>query len=231
LFGVVDLVNEKQMVGEKAAEFVKDGMIVGLGTGSTVFYTIQKLGQLVNEGLSIKAVPTSIQTERLAREVGITLVDFTELERFDLAIDGADEVDGNLDLIKGGGGALLREKIIAYAAREFIVVADSSKLVNRLGAFHLPVEVVPFGMEMTERHLKALGGLPRLRASDGTLFKTDNGNFIFDCDFGFIENAGELENAINMIPGVVENGLFVGMADKVITVDKQGELVIRGKFL
>jgi ribose 5-phosphate isomerase A len=225
---VKELVNEKQIVGEKAAEFVKDGMIVGLGTGSTVFYTIQKLGQLVNEGLSIKAVPTSIQTERLAREVGITLVDFTELEEFDLAIDGADEVDGNLNLIKGGGGALLREKIIAYAAREFIVVADSSKLVNRLGAFHLPVEVVPFGMEMTERHLKALGGLPRVRTSDRTLFKTDNGNFIFDCDFGFIENAGELEKAINMIPGVVENGLFVGMADKVITLNKQGKVVIRG---
>ncbi|ALC92860.1 ribose 5-phosphate isomerase [Bacillus sp. FJAT-18017] len=203
-------------------------MIVGLGTGSTVFYTIKKLGQLVNEGLSIKAVPTSIQTERLAREVGITLVDFTEIEEFDLVIDGADEVDENLDLIKGGGGALLREKVIAYAAREFIVVADSSKLVNRLGAFKLPVEVVPFGMELTEKHLKALGGLPRLRTSSGTPFKTDNGNFIFDCDFGLIENVKELEYKINMIPGVVENGLFVGMADKVITVDKQGEVVIRG---
>ncbi|WP_156319939.1 ribose-5-phosphate isomerase RpiA [Bacillus sp. FJAT-18017] len=224
----MDLENEKKIVGEKAAEFVKDGMIVGLGTGSTVFYTIKKLGQLVNEGLSIKAVPTSIQTERLAREVGITLVDFTEIEEFDLVIDGADEVDENLDLIKGGGGALLREKVIAYAAREFIVVADSSKLVNRLGAFKLPVEVVPFGMELTEKHLKALGGLPRLRTSSGTPFKTDNGNFIFDCDFGLIENVKELEYKINMIPGVVENGLFVGMADKVITVDKQGEVVIRG---
>jgi ribose 5-phosphate isomerase A len=228
LFGVVDLVNEKQIVGEKAAEFVKDGMIVGLGTGSTVFYTIKKLGQLVNEGLSIKAVPTSVQTEQLAREVGITLVDFTVIEEFDLVIDGADEVDENLDLIKGGGGALLREKVIAYAAREFIVVADSSKLVNRLGAFHLPVEVVPFGMELTEKHLKALGGLPLIRTSGGDPFKTDNGNFIFDCDFGIIENAKELESKINMIPGVVENGLFVGMADKVITVDKQGEVVIRG---
>jgi ribose 5-phosphate isomerase A len=228
LFGVRDLVNEKQMVGEKAAEFVKDGMIVGLGTGSTVFYTIQKLGQLVNEGLSIKAVPTSIQTERLARELGITLVDFTEIEGFDLAIDGADEVDENLNLIKGGGGALLREKIIAYAAKEFIVIADSSKLVKSLGTFPLPVEVVPFGMELTERHLKELGGVPRLRTIDGAPFKTDNGNFIFDCDFGFIENAGELEKAINMIPGVVENGLFVGMADKVITLDKQGKVVIRG---
>ncbi|WP_043934635.1 ribose-5-phosphate isomerase RpiA [Bacillus sp. EB01] len=220
--------NEKQIVGEKAAEFVKDEMIVGLGTGSTVFYTIKKLGQLVNEGLSIKAVPTSIQTEQLAREAGITLVDFTEIEEFDLVIDGADEVDENLDLIKGGGGALLREKIIAYAARTFIVVADSSKLVNRLGAFKLPVEAVPFGMELTEKHLMELGGLPRLRTSDGAPFKTDNGNFIFDCDFGFIENAKELEAKINMIPGVVENGLFVGMADKVITVDKQGEVVIRG---
>ena len=147
-------VNEKQLVGEKAAEYVKDGMVVGLGTGSTIFYTILKLSHLVKQGLNIRGVPTSEVTAELAREYGIPLVDFSEIEDIDVAIDGADQVDSDLNLIKGGGGALLREKIIAHSADTFIVIADSSKLANRLGAFPLPVEVVPFGFEMTAKRIQ-----------------------------------------------------------------------------
>jgi len=219
--------NEKQLVGEKAAEYVKDGMIVGLGTGSTVFYTIKKLGELVNQGLSIKGIPTSIQTETLARELRIPLAPFSEVERIDVAIDGADEVDSNLNLIKGGGGALLREKIIAKAANTFIVVADSSKVVEALGSFPLPAEVIPFGYEMTKKHIKELGIDPILRQVNNQPYKTDNGNYIFDCRISNIFDAAKLERELNMIPGVVENGLFVKMADVVITLDNEKNVVIK----
>ncbi|RFU71401.1 ribose-5-phosphate isomerase RpiA [Peribacillus saganii] len=218
---------EKQIVGEKAAQFVKDGMVIGLGTGSTVFYTIQKLGLLVKQGLSIKGIPTSFQTERLAKENGIPLANFHEIEQIDIAIDGADEVNPELDLIKGGGGALLREKIIARAARTFIVVADTSKMVDRLGTFQLPVEVIPFGYEMTEKHIRSLGSDLHIRIVNGQAFKTDNGNYIFDCNFPNITNPKQLEQDLNMIPGVVENGLFVGMADIVITLDIEKNIVIK----
>ncbi|OCA85762.1 ribose 5-phosphate isomerase A [Bacillus sp. FJAT-27225] len=218
--------NQKQLVGERAAQFVKDGMVVGLGSGSTVFYTIQKLGQLVHEGLSIQGIPTSVKTEQLARQVGIPLADFKSINGIDVAIDGADEVDSNMDLIKGGGGSLLREKIIDNAANEFIVVADAGKLVKKLGAFRLPVEVVPFGMELTVRQITELGGVPRLRETGGRPFITDNGNLIVDCDFGPIGNSNELEASLNKIPGVVENGLFVGIADKVVTLDSEGKALV-----
>ncbi|WML42028.1 ribose-5-phosphate isomerase RpiA [Neobacillus sp. OS1-2] len=221
--------NDKKMVGEKVVEYVKDGMVVGLGTGSTVFYTISKLGKLVKEGLSIKGIPTSIQTEKLAKEVGIQLVEFHEIEQIDLAIDGADEVDDDFNLIKGGGGALLREKIIATAAKYFIVIADPSKRVNKLGAFPLPVEVVPFGYEMTMKHIEGLGCNPQLRQNNGTPFLTDNGNYIFDCAFPIISQPGELEKNLNLIPGVVENGLFVGRTDKVITLNTEKNIIVMGR--
>ncbi|WP_043930330.1 ribose-5-phosphate isomerase RpiA [Bacillus sp. EB01] len=215
--------NEKKIVGEKAADFIKDGMVVGLGTGSTVYYTILKLGQLVKEGLSIKGIPTSIQTAELAKKLQIPLVSFQEIEQIDVSIDGADEVDSHLNLIKGGGGALLREKIIAKAAQQFIVVADSSKLVNGLGVFPLPVEVVPLGVKLTENHIKELGGKPRLRQLDGNPYRTDNGNYIFDCIFPKITQPLELEISLNKIPGVVENGLFIGMADLVVSLDEKNQ--------
>ncbi len=218
--------DEKQIVGEKAAEFVKDGMIVGLGTGSTVFYTIQKLGQLVKEGLTIKGIPTSFQTEELAKELGIPLTSFSEIESIDIAIDGADEVNPELELIKGGGGALLREKIIAKAAKTFIVVADTSKRVEKLGAFRLPVEVIPFGFEMTERHIIAIGLVPEIRLNGAIPFITDNGNYIFDCHFPEHVQPEILEQKLNMIPGVVENGLFIGITDLVITVDRDKNVVM-----
>ncbi len=210
--------NEKKEVGEKAVEFVKDGMVVGLGTGSTVFYTITKLGQLVQQGLSIKGVPTSEQTKQLAIELGIPIVSFDEIEQIDIAIDGADELDPEFNLIKGGGGALLREKIIAKAAKTFIVIADSTKNVDTLGTFPLPIEVVPFGYEMTVKQIKDLGGSPKLRQKNGTPYLTDNGNFIIDSSFQEITHPRELEKSLNLTPGVVDNGLFVGMADIVITI-------------
>ncbi|WP_090761021.1 ribose-5-phosphate isomerase RpiA [Bacillus sp. OK048] len=209
---------EKTEVGEKAVEYIKDGMIVGLGTGSTVYYFISKLGELVQQGLSIKGVPTSKQTEKLAIELGIPLVSFREIEQIDVAIDGADEVNPELHLIKGGGGALLREKIIAKAAKTFIVVADSKKYVETLGTFPLPIEVVPFGYEMTMKYIRELGGNPKLRQRRGIPFLTDNGNYIIDSSFQEINQPEELEKSLNLLPGVVDNGLFVGMADAVITI-------------
>ncbi|MCM3724627.1 ribose-5-phosphate isomerase RpiA [Neobacillus cucumis] len=198
-------------------------MVIGLGTGSTVYYTITKLGALIKEGLSIKAIPSSKQKEKLAIELGIPLVNFNEIEEIDVAIDGADEVNPELILIKGGGGALLREKIIAKTANTFIVVADSHKMVGKLGSFPLPVEVVPFGFEMTRKHIQKIGASPRLRQNNGVPYQTDNGNYIFDCTFPDITNPEDLERGLNLIPGVVDNGLFVGMADIVITLDKNKE--------
>ena len=218
--------NEKKLVGEKAAEFIKDGMVVGLGTGSTVYYTIIKLGQLVKEGLTIQGIPTSVRTEELAKKVGIPLVSFKEIGQIDVAIDGADEVDSNLDLIKGGGGALLREKIIAKAAKQFIVVATPNKMVKRLGGFQLPVEVIPFGAELTEKHISELGIDPILRQFEGNPYRTDNGNYIFDCDISDILQPKELEEKLNMIPGVVENGLFINMSDIVISLDHEKNVVL-----
>lgn len=216
--------NEKELVGIKAAEYIKDGMVVGLGTGSTAYYTITKLGDLVRNGLNIKGIPTSEQTAALAVEQGITLVDFKDVKQIDLAIDGADEFDSNLNLIKGGGGALLREKIIANAASTFIVIADSSKWAEKLGAFPLPVEIVKFGAEMTSRKIAELGCEAKLRLNGNQPFITDNGNYILDCDFKKIESPQELEKQLNIIPGVVENGLFVNMANRLITIEN-GELV------
>ncbi|MBT2663589.1 ribose-5-phosphate isomerase RpiA [Bacillus sp. ISL-45] len=216
--------NEKQMVGEKAVEYIKDGMVVGLGTGSTAYYTIKKLGELVRNGLKIKGIPTSEQTAALAVEHGIQLVDFKDVEGIDVAIDGADEFDADLNLIKGGGGALLREKIIANAASAFIVIADSSKGANKLGTFPLPVEIVKFGAEMTSKKIAEIGCKPKLRLKGNQPIITDNGNYILDCDFKQIESPEELERKLNMIPGVVENGLFVNLAKKLITIENN-ELV------
>lgn len=221
--------NEKKLVGEKAIDYIKDGMVIGLGTGTTVFYTIYKLGELVQNGLSIKGIPTSKQTEKLANKVRIPLVSFNKVKQIDVAIDGADEVDPELNLIKGGGGALLREKIIANAANTFIVVADPNKNVSKLGTFPLPVEVIPFGIELTKKKINELGLIPHLRQVQGNPFQTDNGNYIFDCRLPDITNLKELERELNLIPGVIENGLFLGKTDIYITLDrdKNNSIVVR----
>ncbi|MDQ0114166.1 ribose-5-phosphate isomerase RpiA [Paenibacillus harenae] len=206
----------KKLAGEKAAEYVKNGMVVGLGTGSTVYWTIMKLGELVRGGLQIQGVPTSRRTEELATELGIPLLDLAEVDEIDLTIDGADEADADLNLIKGGGGALLREKLVASASRRLLIVADESKWVPALGKFPLPVEVVPFGWELTRRQIGKLDCDPILRMADEAPYVTDNGNYILDCHFGVIQGAERLSAALNQLPGVVENGLFVKMAERIV---------------
>jgi ribose 5-phosphate isomerase A len=219
-------VNLKQMAGERAAEFVQDGMVVGLGTGSTVYYTVKKLGELVAQGLSIKGIPTSRQTEALAREVGIPLTSFAEVTRLDLTIDGADEVNATLDLIKGGGGALLREKLVATASKKLVIVADSSKRKQELGAFPLPVEVVPFAWQSTAERVAALGCEPRLRMAGDQPFVTDNGNYILDCAFGTILDPMGLDVRLKLLTGVVETGLFVSITDAVVFAGENGVEVV-----
>ena len=218
--------NPKQVAAEKAVEFVENGMIVGLGTGSTAFWATQKIAQRISEGLTIRAVASSASTEALAGQLGIPLVPFSGIDHIDITIDGADEVDDQLNLIKGGGGALLREKILARNSDRFYVVVDESKRVPRLGRFPLPVEIVTFASNLTIRRLQELNGEPVVRMVQGSPFITDNGNLIVDCSFKEILNPVELQQRINLIPGVVENGLFVGMATAVVVGYGDGAIQI-----
>lgn len=219
-------INVKQLAAEKAVEYVQDGMKVGLGTGSTAYWAIRKLGERVSGGLNITAVATSQASEDQARELGIPLVAFGDVDSLDLTIDGADELDGALQLIKGGGGALLREKIVAMGSTRMIVVADESKAVTTLGKFPLPVEIVPFAWEWTVADLAKLGCTPELRRSGGELYKTDNGNYIADCRFEAIDSAADLALALQRIPGVVEHGLFIGIADMAVIGKNDGTIEI-----
>ena len=212
----------KKMAGEKAAEYVKDGMVVGLGTGSTVKYTILKIGEMVKDGLDIIGIPTSKRTEELAKSLGIKLGSLNEYPEIDLTIDGADEVDTHLNLIKGGGGALLREKIVAYYSRALIIVVDESKMSEYLGSFPLSVEIVPYAHQRTAKTLEKLGCKAKLRMKDEAIYVTDNQNYIVDCKFDKIDAPRNLEKEIDSIPGVVESGLFVDMAKEVIVGTKKG---------
>lgn len=213
----------KQLAGEYAANFVKDGMKVGLGTGSTVYWTIQKLGERVKEGLSFQAVPTSKETEALAKQLNIPLISLNDVQSLDLTIDGADEIDSNLQLIKGGGGALLREKIVASSSKELLIIADESKLVTYLGTFPLPVEIIPFSRKQTERKIQSLGCQTTLRLKNNEIFITDNNNMIVDCIFpNHIATPSDLHKRLKMITGVVETGLFVNMTSKAIIGTKNG---------
>ena len=214
----------KRNAAERAVDYIHDGMIVGLGTGSTAYWAIQKLGSRVQEGLNIKAIATSIQSEELAKKLGIPIITFSEINEIDITIDGADEVDLNLHMIKGGGGALLREKIVAAASKQFIVVVDESKLVNCLGTFPLPIEIVKFGFEATIKKLQLLECEPRLRKIENKVYVTDNDNYIVDCHFNRIEKPEELHNRLNLLPGIVDNGLFVNMTRKVIVGYRNGEI-------
>ncbi len=217
--------NSKKMVGEKAADLVEEGMTVGLGTGSTAHWAIRKLGERVKEGLGITAIATSKESESLAKELKIPLVSFGEIDQIDLTIDGADEVDPNLNLIKGGGGALLREKIIAAASEKVIIIVDETKLVKQFGAFPLPVEVVPFGVESTKAKVEKLGFTAKIRMTEeNNRFITDNGNLILDCAFDRIENPEKISQDLNGIPGVVENGLFIQLASTVYVGYGNGEI-------
>jgi ribose 5-phosphate isomerase A len=218
------MISEKQRAAEAAVEYVKDGMIVGLGTGSTTEFAVKKLGERVRDGLSIRGIPTSDVTKKQAEEEGIPLIDFSETMYIDLTIDGADEIDADLNMIKGGGAALLREKIVASASREEIIIVSNEKFVNQLGSFPLPVEVIPFGWQVIFNELETLGGSPNLRLKQGQPLRTDQGNYIIDCHFRQIIAATQLEEQLNMIPGVVENGLFIALCTRMIMAD--GEKIV-----
>lgn len=204
---------EKEAAARASLKFVKDGQVVGLGTGSTAAYFIKLLGNEVQKGLRIRGIPTSDRSRELAKSLGIPLITLDDCQEIDVTVDGADEVDPQLRLIKGGGGALLREKIVASATRQMIVVADASKQVQRLGRFPLPVEVIKFAQALVARRMAGLGAEVQLRRNaDGSPYITDENNHILDCRFGEMPDADGLARALSEMPGVVEHGLFIGMA-------------------
>jgi ribose 5-phosphate isomerase A len=220
----------KFAAAEAAADQLHDGMIVGLGTGSTAAFAIDAIGRRVAQGLRIIGVPTSERTTEQARALGIPLAPVAEHEWIDVTIDGADEVElGTLNLIKGRGGALLREKIVASSTKKLIIIVDESKLVTRLGSHDpIPVEVVSFGWETTERRLSRIGGNPVLRRSgDGAIFVTDGGHYILDCKFGKLPESKDTEQRLNNTVGVVEHGMFLGMTGMVIVGGAKGIQILQ----
>ena len=218
----------KRKVGEQAAQLLKPGMIAGIGTGSTAYWLLIALGKQVQEGLSIRCVPTSRETARLATEQQIPLIELNDAPVIDITIDGADEIDPQGQLIKGGGGALLQEKMVAAASRRFVIIADHTKLVDQLGAFPLPVEVIPFGWKQVQRRIEQLYQVKSvLRLKDHQPLVTDHGHYILDCHFNQIPDAPALNISLNTIPGVVDNGLFIGMATGTIIGYPDGNIVER----
>ncbi|WP_214480167.1 ribose-5-phosphate isomerase RpiA [Bacillus sp. SM2101] len=217
----------KRIAGEKAVEYITDGMTVGLGTGSTVYWTIKKLAELVKAGLSIKTIPTSNHTEILARKLNIPLSNFDEIKELDITIDGADEIDAKYNLIKGGGGALLREKLVALSSKQLVIVADETKVVETLGKFPLPIEVVPFAWQRTAKEItQQLNVLPKLRSVQNDPYITDNGNFILDCNVSDIHAPAVLQQSLKQVTGVIDTGLFPSMANVVIIGSRDGVQVI-----
>ncbi|WP_394357033.1 ribose-5-phosphate isomerase RpiA [Candidatus Methanocrinis natronophilus] len=211
---------EKRAAGEAAAGMVRDGMVLGLGTGSTVAWTIKRIGEKVEEGLEVLGVPTSYQAQELAIAAGIPLTSLDQDPVLDLAIDGADQVSRDLIAIKGGGAAHAREKVVAASAQWFVVVADSTKLVGSL-SHPVPVEVLPFAAKLAMSRIEELGGSPQIRQAkmkDGPVI-TDNGNFVIDADFGEIEDPGLLGTQLSEIPGVVEHGIFENVDELVVVID------------
>lgn len=217
-----DLETEKRLAAQEAVKLVGDHRIVGLGSGSTAAYAVRELGKAVKNGLKIQAVPTSEETKKLAESLDIPLIDINSVDSIDVTVDGADEFDSDLVLIKGGGGALLREKIVASMTREEIIIADSTKKVEILGKFKLPVEVIPFASSYVLRQIEIVGGLGKIRASGNRPFVTDEGNFIIDANFGEITNPVRLSNKLNEIEGIVAHGLFINLASKIIMGTENG---------
>src|SRR5258707_8005899 len=204
---------EKEAAARASLRFVKDGQVVGLGTGSTAAYFIQLLGEQVKNGLRIRGIPSSDRSREQAASLGIPLTTLDECQQIDITIDGADEVDPELRLIKGGGGALLREKIVASATRKFVIIADSTKQVAMLGKFPVPVEVIKFAEALVAKKISAMGAAVKVRAdASSRKFITDEGNHILDCHFGQIPDPPGLARKLETTPGVVEHGLFIGMA-------------------
>jgi ribose 5-phosphate isomerase A len=202
----------KQRVALKATSLVKPGMMLGLGSGTTMHWFVTALAEHVKEGLRFTAVPTSSDVQKLAEEKGIPLTTLNEVDSIDLTIDGADEIDANWQLIKGGGGALLQEKLVASVSRDLVIIADHSKMVEQLGNFPLPVEVVPYGWKHVQKRLEQFYKIPiTLREKNNRPFLTDHGHYILDCHFKQITDAPTLNGELNLIPGVVETGLFIDM--------------------
>ncbi|HEV3205613.1 MAG TPA: ribose-5-phosphate isomerase RpiA [Terriglobales bacterium] len=221
---------DKEAAARASLRFVKDGDIVGLGTGSTAVYLVRFLGERVQAGLKIRAIPTSVRTAELATSLGIPLTTLDEVQEIDVAIDGADEIGPGLQLIKGGGGALLREKIVASASRNFVVIADSSKQVATLGKFPVPVEVIKFAEALVAKKIAALGAAVTLRKdSSGKVFVTDEGNHILDCRFGKIADPPALARKLETTPGVVEHGLFIGMTSVALIAKGDQVLEVQGR--
>jgi ribose 5-phosphate isomerase A len=219
---------EKEAAARASLRYIRDGQIVGLGTGSTAAYFIQLLGEKVKEGLRIRGIASSVRSSDLAASVGIPLTTFDECQHIDVTVDGADEVDSQLRLIKGGGGALLREKIVASATDQFIVVVDAGKRVPVLGKFPLPVEVIKFSQALIAKKIAELGAVPILRrGADGQPYHTDENNYILDCHFGQIPDASALAQQLSNLPGVVEHGLFIAMASLVIVAQGSEVLELR----
>lgn len=216
---------EKQAAARAAVQLVESGSVVGLGSGSTATFAIQFLGERMRAGLKIVGIPTSKATKQLAEQLGIPLTTLDKNPVIDIDIDGADEIDPQLNLIKGGGGAMLREKVIASASKRFVVVAESTKLVQHLGKFPLPVEVISFAEALVKRRIEALGAQVTLRKQkDGGIYVTDEGHHILDCNFGEIDDSPRLNAELHEIPGVVEHGLFIGLAEMAF-VGKDGGVV------
>ncbi|WLT09401.1 ribose-5-phosphate isomerase RpiA [Bartonella apihabitans] len=228
----MDSLQLKKAAAAKAVEFVEDGMKLGIGTGSTANEFIRLLALRVKEGLKVTGVATSERSEQLCRELGIPVASLDEMPSLDLDIDGADEIGPKMALVKGGGGALLREKIVAFASARMLVIADHSKLVKTLGAFPLPIEVNPFGLEATKLAIvdvaKSLGlsGNISLRTKNNKTFVTDGGHFILDASFSRISDPESLSNALFSIPGVVEHGLFLNLAKKSVVAMANGEIKV-----
>jgi len=215
---------EKETAARASLRFVQDGNIVGLGTGSTAAYAVRFLGERVRDGLKIQGIPTSTQTKELAAKVGIPLTTLDQFQQIDVTIDGTDEFDPQLNLIKGGGGALLREKVIASASRQVVIIADASKQVPVLGKFPLPVEVIPFAEALISKRITALGASVKIRSSpNGSPFVSDEGHHILDCSFGQIPDPPALARLLESMPGVVEHGLFIGLAT-VVLIAKSDEV-------
>lgn len=215
----------KKSAAVYATDFIKNEMTIGLGTGSTVYYLIYELGKRVQQGLQVTVVPTSKQTQALASQLNIPLKDLNDVEKLALTIDGADEVNPQLHLIKGGGGALLQEKIVAAASEQLIIIVDNSKIVQHLGQFPLPVEVITFGYKHAERKIVSMGcSKVELRERDNKTFITDHGHYILDCYFEKINDPASLNTALHNIPGVVETGLFIDMATKIIVASADGKI-------
>jgi len=211
---------EKEAAARASLRYVKDGQVVGLGTGSTAAHFIELLGEQVKNGLRIRGIPSSDRSREQAAGLGIPLVTLDDCPEIDVTVDGADEVDPQLRLIKGGGGALLREKIVASATKQFVIVADATKRVPVLGRFPLPVEVIKFAQTVVKRKIEALGAAVELRrGADGNPYLTDENNHILDCRFGQIRDADGLARRLSDMPGVVEHGLFIGMASVVLVAN------------